>query len=145
MDMEKTIRLYRDFLKSKGLLYTQPREVVLKEAISALWHFSADELTEQMHKNGIAISRATVYRTLSSMKEAGILNSVDLGHGHIHYEAPRTKKQHEHIACKQCGAICEIQAENLAKEINAAAAKAKFKHIEYAIRISGVCEKCSAS
>jgi Fe2+ or Zn2+ uptake regulation protein len=28
------------------------------------------------------------------------------------------------------------------KVINAAAAKAKFKHIEYAIRISGVCEKC---
>ncbi len=142
MDFEKAIKIYKDFLKSKGLLYTQPREVVLKEAISATWHFSADELTSQMHSHGIYISRATVYRTLASMKEAGILNSVDFGHGHIHYEAPKAKKHHEHISCEKCGAICEIQIDNLDKAINSAAEKAKFKHIKYAIRISGVCEKC---
>jgi len=139
---EETIKVYKDFLKSKGLLYTQPRELILKEAMAALFHFSADELTSQMHKNGINISRATVYRTLASMKEAGILNSVDFGHGHIHYEAKKTKKDHEHITCEKCNAICEIQVENLAKVINTAAAKAQFKNIEYAIRISGVCKKC---
>jgi len=139
---EETIKVYRDFLKSKGLLYTQPRELILKEATSTVGHFSADELTELMHKNGINISRATVYRTLASMKEAGILNSVDFGHGHIHYEAKRTKKYHEHITCKKCGDICEIQIENLAKVINSAAAKAKFKLVEYAIRVSGVCKNC---
>jgi len=142
MNQEETIKVYKDFLKSKGLLYTQPRELILKEAMSAIGHFSADELTSQMHKNGINISRATVYRTLASMKEAGILSSVDFGHGHIHYEAKKTKKYHEHITCEKCGAIYEIQVENLSKVINAAGAKAKFKHIEYAIRISGVCEKC---
>jgi len=143
INLEETIKVYKDFLKAKGLLYTQPRELILKEATSAVGHFSADELTAQMHKNGITISRATVYRTLASMMEAGILNPVDFGHGHIHYEAKKTKKDHEHITCKKCGAICEIQIENLAKVINAGAAKAKFKHIEYAIRISGVCKNCS--
>jgi len=141
-NQEETIKVYKDFLKSKGLLYTQPRELILKEAMSSLFHFSADELTSQMHKNGINISRATVYRTLASMKEAGILSSVDFGHGHIHYEAKKTKKDHEHITCEKCNAICEIQVENLAKVINTAATKAKFKNVEYAIRISGVCEKC---
>ncbi len=141
-NQEETIKVYKDFLKSKGLLYTQPRELILKEAMSALGHFSADELTLQMHKNGMNISRATVYRTLASIKEAGILNSVDFGHGHIHYEAKKTKKYHEHITCEKCGAIYEIQVENLSKVINTAGTKAKFKHIEYAIRISGVCEKC---
>jgi len=142
MKLDNAIKIYKDFLKSKGLLYTQPREIVLKEAFSATWHFSADELVSQMHKQGINISRATVYRTLASMKEAGILNSVDFGHGHIHYEAPKTKNQHEHISCEKCGAVCEIQVENLEKTINSAATKAKFKHIKYAIRISGLCEKC---
>ena len=142
MKLDNAIKIYKDFLKSKGLLYTKPREIVLREAISATWHFSADELVAQMHKQGINISRATVYRTLASMKEAEILNSVDFGHGHIHYEAPKTKAQHEHIACEKCGAVCEIQMENLEKIINSAAVKAKFKHIKYTIRISGLCEKC---
>jgi Fe2+ or Zn2+ uptake regulation protein len=142
MDLEKAIKIYKDFLKSKGLLYTRPREIVLKEAVSATWHFSADELTLQMHSRGVNISRATVYRTLASMKEAGILNSVDFGHGHIHYEAPKAKKHHEHITCEKCGTICEIQVETLEKAIKSTAAKAKFKQIQYAIRISGVCEKC---
>jgi Fe2+ or Zn2+ uptake regulation protein len=142
MAAKETIKAYKDFLKSKGLLYTHPREIILKEAISAQWHFSADELTYQMHKQGLNISRATVYRTLASMKQAGILNSVDLGHGHIHYEAPRTKRQHEHVTCKKCGAVCEIEVENLAKIIDDSAAKAKFKNVEYAIRISGICESC---
>ncbi|MCL2283944.1 MAG: transcriptional repressor [Fibromonadales bacterium] len=143
MNSENAIKIYKDFLKSKGLLYTQPREIVLKEAFSANWHFSADELTSQMHKNGINISRATVYRTLASMKEAGILNSVDFGHGHIHYEAPKTKKHHEHISCEKCGTVCEIEVENLTKTINSAAAKTRFKNIKYNIRISGICEKCT--
>jgi len=142
MSMEETIGVYKDFLKSKGLLYTQPRELILKEAISSVGHFSADELTSHMHRNGMKISRATIYRTLASMKEAGILNSVDFGHGHIHYEAKKAKKYHEHITCKKCGDICEIQIENLAKVINSVAAKAKFKHVEYAIRVSGVCKNC---
>ncbi|MCL2207936.1 MAG: transcriptional repressor [Fibromonadales bacterium] len=142
MNLDNAIKIYKDFLKSKSLLYTQPREIVLKEAFSATWHFSADELTSQMHKQGMNISRATVYRTLASMKKAGILNSVDFGHGHIHYEAPKTKKQHEHITCEKCGEVYEIQVENLENTINSAAEKAKFKHIKYAIRISGICEKC---
>jgi len=142
MKLEEAIKIYKKFLKSSGLLYTQQREIILKEAISAVWHFSADELTAQMHKNGVNISRATIYRTLASMKEAGILSTVDLGHGHIHYESPKTKKHHEHITCEKCGAICEIQIENLENVINAATAKAKFKHVGYAIRIFGICEKC---
>jgi len=142
MKLENAIKIYKDFLKSKGLLYTKPRELVLKEAISATWHFSADELTSQMHKYEKNISRATVYRTLASMKEAGILNLVDFGHGHIHYEAPKTKKHHEHITCEKCGIVCEIQVEDLEKAVKSATAKTKFKHIEYAIRIFGVCEKC---
>jgi Fe2+ or Zn2+ uptake regulation protein len=141
INLEETIKVYKDFLKSKGLLYTQPRELILKEAISTVWHFSADELTSQMHKKGINISRATVYRTLTSMKEAGILNFVDFGHGHIHYEAKKTK-HHEHITCKKCGTICEIQVKDLAKVINSAAVKARFKHVEYTIRVSGVCKNC---
>jgi Fe2+ or Zn2+ uptake regulation protein len=142
MNTEDAIKTYKNFLKSCGLLYTQQRDVILKEAISAKWHFSADELTSQMHKNGINISRATIYRTLASMKEAGILNTVDLGHGHIHYESPKAKRHHEHITCEKCGAICEIQIENLENVIKTAAKQAKFKHIEYAIRIFGTCEKC---
>jgi Fe2+ or Zn2+ uptake regulation protein len=142
VNKKEAIKIYKDFLKSNGLLYTQPRELIFKEAISAVWHFSADELTSQMHKNGINISRATVYRTLASMKDAGILNYVDLGHGHAHYESKKTKKYHEHITCEKCGTICEIQVENLAKVIKAATAKAKFKRIEYTIRISGICKKC---
>jgi Fe2+ or Zn2+ uptake regulation protein len=141
--MEEAIIAYKNFLKSSGLLFTQQREIILKEAISAMWHFSADELTSQMHRNGINISRATIYRTLASMKEAGILSTVDLGHGHIHYESPKAKKHHEHITCEKCGAICEIQIENLENVIKAAAKQEKFKRVEYAIRISGICERCS--
>jgi Fe2+ or Zn2+ uptake regulation protein len=143
VELKKAIEVYRGFLKSNSLLYTQPRECVLKAAISALGHFSADELTSQMHKNGINISRATVYRTLASMKDAGILNSVDLGHGHIHYEAPKTEKHHEHITCEKCGVVCEIHVEDLEKVINSAAKKAKFKDTKHIIRISGICKRCS--
>lgn len=143
MNPKEAISIYKDFLKTKGLLYTKPRDFILKMALSSKWHFSADELTDKIHSRGKNIGRATVYRTLASMKEAGLLNIVDLGHGHIHYEPMGIKEQHEHITCEKCGAICEINVKSLKKVLNLAAKKVDFSNVKYTIRLSGLCDRCS--
>ncbi|GHV13775.1 transcriptional repressor [Fibrobacterales bacterium] len=145
MTFDEAQKKYGEFLKSRGLLNTNQRGVILREALSTYGHFSAEDLTLQMLKKGLKASRATVYRTLSSMQEAGILDEVDLGHGHIHYESPKTKIHHEHITCEKCGSVCEIQIQNLESVVSDAAKKAKFTSVKYVIRISGVCEKCGTS
>lgn len=143
MNYKEAVNIYKDFLKTKGLLYTKPRDFILKTALSSKGHFSADELTNKIRTRGKNIGRATVYRMLASMKESGILNTVDLGHGHTHYEQAGVKEQHEHITCEKCGAICEINIKSLKKILNVAAKKVDFTNVKYSIRLSGLCDRCS--
>ena len=49
-------------------------------------HLSADDLVDLIRKEDHRISRATVYRTLQWMMEAGIARKVDFGEGRFRFE-----------------------------------------------------------
>ena len=42
-------------------------------------HFDADELIDEMKQEGFHVSRATVYRTLTKLVDAGLLRRINLG------------------------------------------------------------------
>ena len=41
-------------------------------------HFDAEQLIDEMKNEGLQVSRATIYRTLSKLVDAGLLRSVDV-------------------------------------------------------------------
>ncbi len=84
--VEPLCAVFRRKLKSEGLKYTPERAHVLNTVIGFESLFDADGILDQLKGSGHAISKATVYRTIKLMLEAGIIQRVIFDEDHARYQ-----------------------------------------------------------
>lgn len=98
---------FRDLLVSKELRVTEQRLALLREMARVKAPISHPELTERMEGSGL--DRATVYRNLLTLADAGVLVRAQLGDQVWRYELPRTTSSdhahHPHLVCSDCGSV----------------------------------------
>jgi Fur family ferric uptake transcriptional regulator len=128
---------YVEFLKRKKMLLTKERTALLEFLFNQKGHFSADELLYEMHRTGLKVSRATLYRTLSHFVEAGILSESDFGHGHTHYEIDLGSKPHVHLVSLENDEVKEVANPQLESVLKQLARKEGFTIRRYKIQVFG--------
>lgn len=74
--MEPLCAVFRRRLKDAGQKYTPERAQILDTIISIDDIFEADQLQSALKKSSFRVSKATVYRTLKLLQEAGIIQQV---------------------------------------------------------------------
>lgn len=74
--IEPVCAVFRRTLKSASLKYTLERAQILDAVMRQTGLFHADELISGLKSEGFRVSKATVYRTLKLMTEAGIIQRV---------------------------------------------------------------------
>lgn len=132
---------YRAFLSDQGMLYTRERATILEAVFKRQDHFSADDLLFHMRQDGMDVSRATLYRNLKLLCKADLLVEADFGHGHLHYERA-AGSLHEHLVCKKCGAVTEVNTSRFAEAVQQVATQSGFKVEHHQLKIFGLCKKC---
>jgi Fur family ferric uptake transcriptional regulator len=135
---------YRAYLAGNGMLFTKERAVILSSVLSREDHFSADDLLFHMRQEGLEVSRATLYRNLKLLSQANLLVEVDFGHGHIHYEKCIGTAPHEHLVCKACGTVIEVNTSKFSEAVEKVATQAGFMVDHHQLKIFGTCQKCQA-
>jgi Fur family ferric uptake transcriptional regulator len=110
--MARNARLLRDddlreLLTSRGLRVTEQRMTILRELARLRIPTSHPELTDRIAGEGL--DRATVYRNLVSLTEAGLLVRTQLGDNVWRFELPKSTSTehgaHPHFVCNDCGTI----------------------------------------
>lgn len=130
------------FLKQQGFRRTPEREKILQEIFAAEDHFEAEELAYRLRRKGSRISKATVYRTLPLLVEAGLIKEVIHGEKHHHYEHLHDEHHHDHLICLQCGKIIEFQEPSF-REAEEKVCKANhFRPQKILVEIFGWCRNC---
>ena len=88
---------------------------------------------------------ATIYRTLETLVDAGIVHKIDVGKDRSHYELAVGRTHHHHAICSDCGLVEDIpscQAQSL--HIQAHQYLEKFSFInKHSLEFFGVCKKCA--
>lgn len=69
-------------------------------------HITAEELVVRVRSRHPDIHRATVYRTLEKLQEAGVVTHVHLDHGPSTFQLG--DHPHHHATCRSCGAVVEL-------------------------------------
>lgn len=86
---EPLCAVFRRTLKAEGLKYTPERARILDAVIGMTEPFHAEHLLDTLRADaatsGFRISKATVYRTIKLLADAGILQQVLLGSDQAHY------------------------------------------------------------
>ncbi len=101
-------------LRSRGFRITAPRRSVCAILADAHGeHLTAADIHRRVEDvEGRSIDQSTVYRTIDTLEETGLLTHTHLGHGpliyHLAGEAP-----HQHLMCRQCSRSIGLLATEL--------------------------------
>jgi Fur family ferric uptake transcriptional regulator len=130
------------FIASKGLRRTSQRDAIVRSVFSQDEHFSAEELYDRLHRTSDDISRATVYRTLGLLVEAGLLREIDLGDDHKTYDPNfLDKPSHNHLVCIDCGRVVEFEDAHLELLNDCVTRRLGFRPVRQTIKIEATCEQ----
>lgn len=104
------------------------------------WSRAPVSFPELVGRLASELDRATVYRNLVSLTEAGILVRSQLGDGVSRYELPEgdeaTHDRHPHLVCVDCGDVSCLPANAVSIRGEAAARVTE-------VQLRGHCAACS--
>jgi len=141
--MSKFHRTFEDYLKKEGSRYTTQKKEIVVEIGKTKKHFEIDDFLAQMRTQKKEFSRATVYRTVKQLFEAGLIQKIRTKDGKVFYEQKFIKKHHDHIICNQCGKIIEIKDDKIGKFVANYCNNINFEPEYRSLHIYGVCRKCN--
>jgi Fur family transcriptional regulator, ferric uptake regulator len=140
--MQKALEGFSKHLKKHGLRLTAERRELLSLVCSMRGHFSPDQLVERVKSKRLTVSRATVYRILPVLVEAGLIQQSLLSEGQTRFEVTWNKDHHDHLICSACNKVIEFQdstIEILQREI---ANKYGFALEHHVMELVGRCRDC---
>jgi len=129
-------------LRPAGGRRSGKRDFIVNVFLRQEGHLSADELVDLIRKEDARISRATVYRTLQWMVEAGIASRVDFGEGRFRFEHAYRHPRHFHLICKTCNQSFEFLSSDIEALIEEVADARQFAARQSVLQIYGTCEPC---
>ena len=118
------------------------RDLIVNIFLQQDGHLSADDLVDVVRRDGRKISRATIYRTLQWMVEAGIARKVDFGEGRFRFEHSYRHPRHFHLICKSCNQSSEFLSSDIEGLIEEIAAVRRFEARRSVVQIYGTCDAC---
>jgi Fur family ferric uptake transcriptional regulator len=125
-----------------GSRRSSKRDQIVSVFLRQTGHLSADDLVDVIRKEDHRISRATVYRTLQWMEEAGIARKVDFGEGRFRFEPSYRHPRHFHLICKSCNQSFEFLSSDIEALMEEVAAARNFSTKHSVVQIYGTCEDC---
>lgn len=133
---------FKTLIRDAGLRSTGPRLAVLRHLQDSERPVSHGELAEALSAQGL--DRTTVYRNLTDLTEAGLVQRTDLGDHVWRFELKKSGHdsfQHPHFTCTDCGTVKCLPESVLAVKSVRGAPRALAKH-RVEIQMRGQCDDC---
>ncbi len=96
-----------DRLVAAGERVTRQRLQVANMLAAAGRQLTAEEVYVGLRRRVPSIGRATVFRSLETLVEAGLARRLEL-EGHVYAYVACLPEHHHHLACTNCGRVEEI-------------------------------------
>ena len=135
---------FRRHLKTAGLKFTTERAMVLDAVLDEPGLFDAERVVDNLKAVGHRGSRATVYRTLSHLHDAGLLKQVHFGGSQTYYEVVVAGETKDYLVCVETGRVVAFQSERLKALSEEICREFGFDPIHHQLHIFGVSPEARA-
>jgi len=137
---------FREYLASRPDLkrFSAPQKELVSHIFARHKHFDTNELLDDLREAGRAVSRATVYRTLKLLVDAGLLRKIEIGPRTV-FDHDYGYPAHDHLVCTQCGIMIEFLNDKLDDVLQEVASEHRFQTEGRSLVIRGVCSNCNAA
>ena len=131
----------KELLRGAGKRVTPQRVLILEAMREAGGHLDADEIYRLVRAKMPRLSLSTVYRTLTMLKEAGLIEELHLGEEHHHYEL-KGERGHHHLICRGCGKVIEFECPFSEELIRSLGEEHDFEVTGIHLDVIGYCAEC---
>lgn len=129
-----------DFLRARGLRVTAQRLAVLDALMSVHGHPSAEEVHERLKRKHPTISLSTVYSTLTTFTDMGIVDALTLADGITRYDT--NTEPHANFVCLRCKTIVDLESPSVAGILKEVRARTPYEIVGQKVEVFGYCDAC---
>ena len=122
--------------KSVGIRMTGQRQLIIKVLENSKDHPDVETLFERANKIDNKVSIATVYRTVRTLQNAGILEKLEFNDGRSRFE-DAVRKHHDHLIDLDTGKVIEFFDEEIEQIQTKIAKKLGYKLIGHKLELYG--------
>jgi Fur family iron response transcriptional regulator len=98
-------------LRERGVMPTAQRIEVAELLLSRPQHLSADQIIEKLQRAGSRVSKATVYDSLKTFSETGLIKEINVDATRKYYDS--TTDAHHHFYHVQTGELTDIPSDRI--------------------------------
>ena len=138
---EKRLNHLLSKLKERGQRITPQRLAILTILASSEKHPSVEEIYSVIVKDFPTTSLATVYKTVSLLKELGEVLELEFSQGSNRYDGSKPFP-HPHVICTRCGSIVDPDLESLNVMTEEVSEQTGFKVGSHRLDFYGLCPEC---
>jgi Fur family transcriptional regulator, ferric uptake regulator len=135
---EPVCAVFRRYLHGQKLKFTPERAMILDAVLRKDSLFDAEGLVDDLKGLGHRVSRATAYRTLSHLQDAGILKQVFLDNKQTYYEVIAGRATYDYLICVATGKVIEFSSEKVRRLCEEICKEHGFENISHQLQIYAV-------
>src|SRR6058998_1230017 len=142
---EPVCAIFRRYLHGEKLKFTPERAMILDAALRKTGLFEPEALVGDLKQVGHRVSRATVYRTLNHLQDAGILKQVFFDNKQSYYEVIAGRQAYDYLICVETGRVIEFSSEKLKRLRDEICRQHGYEPISHQFHIFGISPKARES
>ena len=128
-------------LRADGGRVTTGRRAIVRALLTGPdHHVTAEDVARTVQADHPDVHLSTIYRTLDSLAEHGVVERVNLGAGAVIYHL--TDHAHHHLLCTECGSVTEVPADLFRDLARLVDQRYGFKMPARHVAVAGRCADC---
>jgi Fur family transcriptional regulator, ferric uptake regulator len=141
--MRDAVEVFREFLRTRAMRCTGERDEIVRALATSKKHFRIEDLVKDLSARGMVASRATVYRTIPLLVQAGLVRVAESIPGAEYtYEYMYGQEHHDHLFCVRCGRHVEFENEMIERLQAEVATSNEFSLVGHRLDLYGICREC---
>ncbi len=135
--MDKTFEKLTNELKKKNIRLSHQRLKVLEYITTHRTHPTVDHIYNDLQKEVPTLSKTTIYNTLNTLKDAGLVKVVNIEDNELRYDS--VTDEHGHFKCESCRKIFDF---DINFDSFATKGLSEFKINNKDVYFKGICPDC---
>lgn len=131
---------FQQVCRNKDLRVTPQRIEIFKELVQSNDHPTAERLHQRLNTRMPTLSLDTVYRTLGTFADMGLIHKVETPESQAHFEV--TLHQHHHLICERCKEIIDFEWPQFDQSSLPKQAESFGRFERKNVVVYGVCKNC---
>lgn len=139
--LERRMHWFRERCREAGLACTHQRQVIYHALAASDSHPSPEAVYERVRTQIPSISLATIYKSIRTFIDEGLLLQVNPLHEAVRLDA--NLEPHHHLVCTVCKSVEDLPAGMIETPRALRPLPGGFRASQFHVEVLGVCARCA--